>query len=100
MLRITCPFCGPRNESEFIHGGPVRAKRPQSPEELSDEQWIEYLTVTENPLGPVLEKWWHVRGCGEWVTIERDTRTHEVSSQVGDEFISDSDTSVRDSNEQ
>jgi len=45
-----------------MHGGPVRATRPDSPEALSDAQWIDYLTVTENPLGPVVEKWWHVRG--------------------------------------
>lgn len=62
----------------------MRERRPSAPEALSDAQWIEYLTVTKNPLGPVLEKWWHVRGCGEWVIIERDTRTHEISSDDSD----------------
>lgn len=77
MLLITCPFCGKRNESEFIYGGPVEADRPD-PNAVSDAEWVEYLTVTPNPLGPVQEKWWHARGCGEWFTIWRDTRTHDI----------------------
>jgi len=77
MLLITCPFCGKRNESEFIHGGPVGSDRPD-PDAVSDAEWVEYLTVTPNPLGPVQEKWWHARGCGEWFTIWRDTRTHDI----------------------
>ncbi|RBW53484.1 sarcosine oxidase subunit delta [Ruegeria sp. A3M17] len=77
MMNITCPFCGKRNESEFIHGGPVGAVRPD-PNAVSDEEWVEYLTVTPNPLGPVQEKWWHARGCGEWFSIWRDTRTHDI----------------------
>ena len=77
MLLIPCPFCGKRNESEFIHGGPVGSDRPD-PNAVSDAEWVEYLTVTPNPLGPVQEKWWHARGCGEWFTIWRDTRTHDI----------------------
>jgi len=81
MLTITCPFCGPRNETEFVHGGPLRVPRPNDPQALSDTEWVAYLTITENPLGLVKEKWWHVRGCGEWVTIERDTRSHDVHTK-------------------
>ncbi|UWQ90337.1 sarcosine oxidase subunit delta [Aliisedimentitalea scapharcae] len=77
MLKITCPFCGPRTESEFIFGGPVGADRPD-PNAVSDAQWVEYLTIVPNPLGPVQERWWHARGCGEWLTIWRDTRTHDI----------------------
>lgn len=76
-MLLPCPFCGKRNESEFIFGGPVGAERPDA-NAVSDEQWVEYLTVTPNPLGPVEEKWWHARGCGEWFTIWRDTRTHDI----------------------
>ncbi|MES2977341.1 MAG: sarcosine oxidase subunit delta [Pseudomonadota bacterium] len=78
MLLIHCPCCGPRNESEFIHGGPSRTRRPADPSALSDEAWIDYLTVPHNPMGPVAEKWWHARGCGLWTTIMRDTVTHEI----------------------
>ena len=78
MLKINCPFCGPRNEIEFVHGGPLKARRPDDPGALREREWIEYLTVPENPLGPVQERWWHVRGCGRWLTITRDTRSHEI----------------------
>ena len=77
MLLISCPYCGERNESEFVHGGPARAPRPRDPAASDDATWVDYLTVPNNPLGPVDEKWWHVRGCGAWVTLRRDTVTHQ-----------------------
>ena len=77
MLLIQCPFCGPRDEKEFSYGGPVRADRPD-PNTTDDVTWVEYLTIVPNPLGPVQERWWHVRGCGSWTTIWRDTRTHDI----------------------
>ncbi|RLK07574.1 sarcosine oxidase subunit delta [Ruegeria conchae] len=77
MMLIPCPFCGKRNESEFIFGGAVGADRPD-PNSVNDAEWVEYLTVAPNPLGPVQERWWHARGCSEWVTIWRDTRTHDI----------------------
>ena len=78
MLKISCPFCGPRNEVEFAHGGPLKDRRPEDASPLEDQAWIEYLTVPQNPLGPVEERWWHVRGCGSWFTITRDTRSHDI----------------------
>jgi len=78
MLTITCPFCGARDESEFINGGPARHKRAENPGELTDSDWIDYLIVAPNPMGPVTEEWWHVRGCSQWFSITRDTVTHEV----------------------
>ena len=78
MLKIDCPFCGPRNEIEFVHGGPLKERRPDNPDALDDQAWIDYLTVPPNPVGPVRERWWHVRGCGRWITITRDTRTHDI----------------------
>lgn len=83
MLLIPCPYCGKRNESEFIYGGPVGAKRPD-PNAVNDAEWVEYLTVTPNPQGPVQEKWWHARGCGEWLVIWRDTRTHDIMEAPDD----------------
>ena len=78
MLLIPCPHCGPRNESEFQHGGPARIRRPVDIGAMDDEQWVDYLTVLQNPMGPVDEKWWHVRGCGAWLTLSRDTVTHLI----------------------
>ena len=77
MMNIPCPFCGPRNESEFAFGGPVKPDRPD-PNTVSEEDWVTYLTQVPNPLGPVQERWWHVKGCGTWLTIWRDTRTHDI----------------------
>lgn len=78
MLTIHCPFCGPRNETEFSYGGPAAARRPDNPQDISDEAWVEILTVVPNPMGPVREKWWHGRGCGQWMVLSRDTVTHEI----------------------
>lgn len=77
MMNIPCPFCGPRNETEFQFGGPVKPDRPD-PNVVSEEEWTAYLTRVPNPLGPVQERWWHVKGCGTWLTIWRDTRTHDI----------------------
>lgn len=78
MLVIHCPFCGPRNESEFAYGGPALAPRPADPQAVSNADWVDWLTVPENPMGLVAERWWHQRGCGSWLTIRRHTVTHEI----------------------
>ena len=84
MLKITCPFCGERNESEFIHGGALKPRRSDTPQAFDDNRWIDYLTVPPNPIGPLDERWWHVRGCGLWFTIRRNTLTHRIETS-GDE---------------
>lgn len=78
MLIIQCPFCGSRNESEFIYGGPAKQPRPESTDEYSDTEWVDYLTVPLNPVGEIVEKWWHARGCGQWITVTRHTVTHDI----------------------
>ena len=83
MLLINCPFCGKRSEMEFIYGGPVKSDRPD-PDDITDEEWVDYITITENPCGPVQERWWHARGCGEWVCHWRDTLTHEIVNSLDD----------------
>lgn len=80
MLVLTCPFCGDRDESEFVFGGPVRIPRPVAIDR-PDSEWIAYLTVVPNPKGPVRERWWHAHGCGTWLVVERDTLTHRITSQ-------------------
>ncbi|MDI3336409.1 sarcosine oxidase subunit delta [Defluviimonas aestuarii] len=79
MLLIDCPFCGPRNESEFSFGGPALTPRPSDPAAVSDADWVDWLTVPPNPMGLVEERWWHARGCGSWLTICRHTVTHEIT---------------------
>lgn len=77
-MLIPCPFCGRRPETEFTYAGPDMGPRDDDPSRFSDVQWVQALTVPPNPLGPVSEHWRHSKGCGAWVTIRRDTRTHEI----------------------
>lgn len=78
MLLIECPFCGARAETEFAYGGPAAAPRPENPDELKDEEWVDWLIVPENGMKPVPERWLHAKGCGSWLTIMRHTVTHEI----------------------
>jgi heterotetrameric sarcosine oxidase delta subunit len=39
MLIIPCPWCGPREQTEFAYGGEAHIVRPKDPDALSDEQW-------------------------------------------------------------
>ena len=82
MLTLPCPFCGQRDETEFINGGPTKPARP-SPT-VSDADWIDWLTVPINPIGYVEEKWWHAKGCGAWFTIKRHTITHDIAKPDGE----------------
>jgi sarcosine oxidase, subunit delta len=76
MLRITCPYCGPRDEPEFSFGGPSHVTRP--PLTADDATWTSYLYMRVNPVGIHYERWLHVHGCGRWFNMARDTRTHEI----------------------
>ena len=79
MLIIDCPFCGPRDEVEFVYGGPARERRPDNSAHSSESTWRDYLLVPPNPMGPVTERWWHAKGCAQWITLSRSTMTHEIS---------------------
>ena len=80
MLLIKCPYCGERDESEFSFGGEGGITRPLSPDELSDEQWADYLFMRKNPRGPHDELWNHAQGCRRWFNVERDTVTYQIAS--------------------
>jgi heterotetrameric sarcosine oxidase delta subunit len=75
MQLIPCPWCGPREETEFHHGGPA-VPYPADPAALSDEAWARFVFVRPNPKGPSSEWWSHAAGCRRWFTAVRDTRTH------------------------
>jgi heterotetrameric sarcosine oxidase delta subunit len=76
MLHIPCPYCGPRDETEFVYGGPSHIARPDLA--ADDREWTHYLYHRENTRGPYRERWLHGFGCGRWFNVLRDTATHEI----------------------
>ena len=77
MLQIRCPWCGPRDETEFRYGGQAHVAYPADPAALTDQEWGRYLFVRENPKGPFAERWCHGAGCRRWFNAVRDTLTNE-----------------------
>ena len=51
MLLIPCPWCGPRDESEFGCGGEAHIARPSETERLSDADWADLFRGP--PRGPL-----------------------------------------------
>jgi heterotetrameric sarcosine oxidase delta subunit len=78
MMLLTCPWCGPRDETEYHYGGQAHVAYPESPSDLSDEEWADYLFFRDNPKGPFAERWSHSAGCRRWFNVVRDTATYEV----------------------
>lgn len=77
MIRISCPICGTRSETEFTYGGDANVIRPPM-EETEQAPWLDYVFLRDNPRGPHREYWHHVQGCRQWLVLERDTLTHEM----------------------
>ena len=86
MLRIPCPWCGVRDETEFHYGGQAHIARPERPDELSDAEWADYLFMRDNPKGEFAERWVHAAGCRRWFNVQRHTVTHEIVAvyRIGD----------------
>ncbi len=79
MLRLPCPLCGLRDETEFTYGGDATVIRP--PESETDiAVWLDYVFLRDNPRGPHREYWHHVSGCRQWLVVERDTLTHTIGT--------------------
>ncbi|SFS89567.1 sarcosine oxidase subunit delta [Saccharopolyspora flava] len=78
MMLIPCPWCGPRNETEFHYGGQAEVSYPAEPHATSDADWAEFLFFRANPKGVFAERWNHQAGCRRWFDIRRDTRTNEI----------------------
>ncbi len=81
MLRIQCPVCGLRDETEFTYGGDATITRPAM-DETDPQVWLDYVFTRENPRGAHREYWHHALGCRQWLVLERDTLTHEMGACV------------------
>ena len=77
-MRIVCPFCGERGIEEFSYAGDATRVRPASQAGLAD--WVDYVYFRANPAGLHKELWYHAASCREFVPVERDTRTHAITS--------------------
>jgi heterotetrameric sarcosine oxidase delta subunit len=78
VIQIPCPYCGPRNSTEFRHVG--EARRRPDPASAERTEWRRYLYVHDNPLGWVHETWFHGSGCRRFLDVERHTGSNEVRS--------------------
>jgi sarcosine oxidase subunit delta len=76
MLLIPCPLCGPRAGAEFTFERPVESIVPLT---ASTEEAVERLFTRDNPRGPSLELWRHAYGCRAWITLTRNTVTHDIT---------------------
>ncbi|HKX55862.1 MAG TPA: sarcosine oxidase subunit delta [Xanthomonadales bacterium] len=79
MLRISCPWCGLRDQAEFRSGGEASVVRPANPQAVSDDEWADYLFYRNNIKGAHRERWLHSYGCRQWFVVTRDTVTHEIT---------------------
>ena len=70
MKIMNCPLNGPRNISEFVHGGEVR--QMPDPNTCSDMEWADYVFYSDNAIGIVTE-WWLHAPSGYWFIAERHT---------------------------
>ena len=75
MLLIECPWCGERDQTEFTCHGEAHIVRPENPDELTDEQWGDYVFFRKNPKGLHKERWVHEHGCRRWFNVVRHTHT-------------------------
>jgi sarcosine oxidase subunit delta len=76
MIRIDCPWCGPRDEAEFAYRGDATVRRP--PAGVSEDAFFEYVRARTNPRGWHVEWWDHAAGCRRRLQVVRSTVTHEV----------------------
>ncbi len=76
-MRIPCPYCGPRDSSEFSYFGDASRERPAI-DDPDPAHWLAYVYERENQRGPFKEFWHHLLGCRQWLVVERNTATHEM----------------------
>lgn len=77
-MLITCPYCGPRDVSEFTYQGDANRTRPD-PASTDQQAWNVYVYDRVNTLGDHAEYWQHSGGCRAHLKLVRSTLTHEIS---------------------
>lgn len=80
MLRINCPYCGLRDETEFTYIGAADLHRPAA--DAGQAAFFDHVYLRDNPRGLHAELWQHTGGCRAYLKVARDTQTHEVKDCV------------------
>ena len=78
MLRILCPHCGVRDDTEFRYRGDATTARPAA--DSGETAFARYVYDRANPKGWHAEWWIHVAGCRAVLRVVRHTVTHEIHS--------------------
>lgn len=78
-MLITCPYCGPRDVSEFSYQGDANRRRPD-PASTDQAAWNAYVYDRVNTAGDHKEYWQHSAGCRVHLAVTRNTFTHQISS--------------------
>jgi methylglutamate dehydrogenase subunit B len=77
MQKLTCPWCGPRAQTEFEYYCDASFVDSDFANESPDAA-IDRVFLRNDHIGFHREIWQHVQGCRGWVRLERHNRTHEV----------------------
>lgn len=78
-MLIACPYCGPRDVSEFTYQGDGNRTRPD-PRSQDLQAWNEYIYDRVNIAGDQNEIWQHSGGCRSHLRVVRNTLTHKIAS--------------------
>ena len=78
-MLISCPYCGPRDVSEYTYQGEADRARPD-PGSTDQAAWNAYIYERSNPAGEHRELWQHSGGCRSHLAVTRNTLTHRISS--------------------
>ena len=78
-MLINCPYCGPRDVSEFSYQGDGNRTRPD-PASTDQVAWNAYVYNRVNIAGDHNEIWQHAGGCRSHLSVTRNTVTHIVKS--------------------
>ncbi len=77
MQQLTCPWCGPRSQTEFEYLCDASAIDTDFESE-STETALERIFLRDDDIGFHQEIWQHVFGCRGWLKVERHNLTHEI----------------------
>jgi len=73
-MRIPCPYCGDRDAQEFVYRGDATPARP-----ADGSGFYDYVYLRDNIAGGMREHWYHAQGCRNWIVVQRDTCTHQIT---------------------